>query len=160
MSAYIVEKKHILYLVEAAMSRTIAPSGVRYLVDGEWLAFGGGACDTDSMVRIGNMLWRENVASVLHRYPDSKYSHEDYQLVKSDVRATGTTFAPDQFAPPQVLKAIHCYKYQSCEHEGWKRSAARGFVRALEACAMRAVDGYDAAVWGAPEPKRRKGLAV
>jgi len=52
----------------------------------------------------------------------------------------------------QVLKSIDCLDYQSCEHPGWAASEAKAFIDRLQSAAIHALPGYEAAIWGAPEP--------
>ena len=47
----------------------------------------------------------------------------------------------------QVLKAIQCYRYQSCEHPGWENSDARRWIDRLESDAIANLPGYDDADW-------------
>ena len=49
--------------------------------------------------------------------------------------------------PVQVLKAIDCLEYQSCDHPGWKDSEARKFLEALRAKATSQLPGYHEAQW-------------
>jgi hypothetical protein len=51
-----------------------------------------------------------------------------------------------------VLKAIDCYRYQSCEHPGWASSEAQQFCLALQALAINHLPGYDQAPWDITDP--------
>jgi hypothetical protein len=70
MSAYIVDREHILYLVSSAMSGSI----VRHRGAFHW--FHGDKwhnlhnTDYEKAADVANMLWRENIASVSARYPN------------------------------------------------------------------------------------------
>ena len=86
----------------------------------------------------GAMLLRENVRSVNFRY-----STRD--------KVPSYTFR-EGFLPPsrvQVLKACHCLDYQSCEHDGYRKSKAYRFIRdvAYDATPSDAIAGYDRAAW-------------
>lgn len=64
------------------------------------------------------------------------------------------------------LKAINCYTYQACEHEGWAKSRAKALCDAAEAFLSeklaRCHPAYDQAEWGwrrrAMVPVRRRRL--
>jgi hypothetical protein len=64
--------------------------------------------------------------------------------------------------PVEVLKAIHHYTYQSCEHPEWWTSEARAFVEALKNDQIHKLPGYNDAPWGWDEElyRARRGGAV
>lgn len=161
MSAYVVDRHHIVYLVEAAMSRTITtsppftwwhgdnpnPDQRHHRLDGD---------DLDEWERVTNMLWQENIKSVQCRYPDT-YNNpqdmpgpidEDFRITQQDHRFC----LWDRFDPVQVLKACNCYRYQSCEHPAWESSEAHAFIQSLKSHAISSLPGYENAEWGAPKP--------
>lgn len=140
MSAFLVSKKHIDFLVSAAYlwGRTNLS---RYLPCGA--EFKDVTCDD-----VGRLLWRENVRSVAHRYGPGQF---DLVPGASDRAIDTYRHAFDLQAPHQavkVIKAIQCLEYQSCEHDGWEQSAAHVFCRNLLSEAIRNLPGYDAAPWG------------
>lgn len=145
MSAYIVDREHVSYLVHAAMSRRIVGGHSPLYWNGGKLACG----DYEEARRVGQMLWDECIRSVSYRYPN-----ESRDTLPGPI---GETFeyehGPDMwqdFDPVQVLKALRCYAYQSCEHPEWRASEAHAFCKALEAHAISALPGYEEAVWGSP----------
>lgn len=158
MSAYMVDRNHVSYLVKAAMSQQIQNGcGFRW-----WVSRGGESRSMTCMdyalgVELGQMLWDANKESINARYPDTvkDMEHapgpigENYTFNESDITNGG--IALDMV---QVLKACDCYEYQSCEHEGWHDSEAYDFIHRLRARAWQALPGYDDAEWGAPEPHR------
>jgi hypothetical protein len=89
------------------------------------------------------MLLAENFRSVNHRYAEEGEPAGMYEYREPKVGPIG-------YNPVQVLKAIHCLEYQSCEHPEWETSEARAFLKALEARTIRKIPGYDAAEWGPP----------
>jgi hypothetical protein len=165
MSAYIVDRNHIVYLVAAAMSHRLNRNAGSFswysgerpdLIRGEL-----SNTDYNRAVEVANMLWMENVKSVKCRYDD----HDDdnlpspnaeidaplvsrYQVTRADFNGTVWNHTD----PVQVLKSCDCYEYQSCEHNGWPKSEAHAFIEALRARAWHSLAGYDDAKWGAPEP--------
>ena len=93
---------------------------------------------------LGQMLWAENHKSVNYRYGEKRPT------------------PPYTFTPPTepidqilLLKQIHCYDYQSCEHDGWERSEAYKLCKKLEAACLAALPPgvedspeYSQAPWG------------
>jgi hypothetical protein len=155
MSAYIVDKRHIVYLVAAALSSRISNprlhSSFTYHCNGKRHGLSLG--DFDAAADFANMLWRENIKSVAHRYPNESSAtlpgpvDEDFNVRPNDFRREKFS----TFEPAQVFKAIDCYEYQSCEHEGWEQSEAFAFCDALRQRTCCAVFGYEDAQWGAPD---------
>jgi hypothetical protein len=99
-----------------------------------------------------NMLWKENMISVAHRYsdpveelPGDRYTEDG--IMEADVAFQQATFSFDSL---QVLKACNCLEYQSCEHDEWEVSEAYAFLQALKDKAVRALPGYESAQWGTP----------
>lgn len=156
MSAYIVDRTHIVYLVKAAMALDVYNSIVK---------LNPHSSVADQML-VGQALWDENILSVGHRYEDTPQDdlpgpiEESFRLVESDfdVEFPGLwidgphnkRIQPD--AVVQVVKAAHCYSYQSCEHDGWESSAARGIANSIISNAVSYLSGYDGAIWGSPAP--------
>ena len=151
MSAYVIDREHVRYLVDAA-HRTFWPhrSPFRWFYNGHWHTLD--QSDNAACVRAGQMLWNENIRSIEGRYPDCG--------LDSDMPGPiGETYLYDTHKPRvnrpdwvAVLKACHCYRYQSCEHEGWEASEAYTFIDALMDTATHLLPGYEDAPWGAPPP--------
>lgn len=47
----------------------------------------------------------------------------------------------------QVIKACHCFAYQSCEFDGWRDSMACRLLEAIEGNALQHLPGYAEADW-------------
>ena len=117
MSAWIVSKQHI--------------DALAY-----WLDRMGIAHDKQKM---GEMLWSENHKSIRARYGD--YNHKGkfvkrpkYHYMIPQPRVTESYY--DDFDPQnldQIQALVHCYTYQTCEHEGWDKSRAKRLMDRLEA---------------------------
>lgn len=121
MSAFNVGQRHIDYLVAAA---------IRYEVT--WAPDHRRIIDPD---RVGAMLVEANTLSVNYRYSQTAQP-EQY------------TFRPViDLSPVQVLKAIRCFEYQSCEHKGWKGSEAWEFCQVLRLRTCENLPGYKDARW-------------
>lgn len=138
MSAYIVSKRHIDFLVHAAICYG-RPGRLRY---------GEMPVEYVTADRVGRDLWRENCISVAYRYPD---------CAPDDLPGPVPTPDPEEYEyadprlgfpkPVAVLAALDCLEYQSCEHPGWRESAAHEFCRSLRLAAIRHLPGYDDAEW-------------
>ena len=151
MSAYVVEREHISYLVAAAESRKIGcPYGGHF----SWYHKNKGRTELNgNSVEVGQMLWDECVKSVSYRYPDDDITSlpgpigEDFIFKKKDLNRLFF----HNFDPVQVLKSCSCYAYQSCEHPQWEESEAFSFIEALKDYAVSALPGYEEAEWGVPK---------
>lgn len=161
MSAYVVGRAHIRYMVEAALARSLfAPhDSLSWIWDvnrdtGGYKRGNLAPSDYQEAARVGQMLWDENIASVLHRYPqDTRETMPGPCDETFEYAEHGPGFArlPD-IEPCQVISAIGCYEYQACEHPGWDKSEAKAFCQALKEAAMnRLVDLEE-------ERREREGL--
>lgn len=134
MSAFIVSKAHIDYLVTAAIDSQLSVyhmAGVDRAGDSnrdEW----------------GRRLLAENYSSVNYRY-DEDEKPEEYKWGR-----IGPACAVSR-EPGKVLKQLDCYEYQACEHPGWESSWAHAFCKALRRECIHHVPGYESAPWGIPE---------
>ena len=148
MSAYIVSREHIWYLIEAARtlpSRNLQGGRLRWFWDRKSRELRAGECEKEA--ELGQTLWDENIRSVLYRYPrDTKET--------APGSCAGETFLYDKHPysmrrvePDQVLKLCDSLEYQSCEHDGWEASEAHAIVEAIRCAAIHALPGYDAAEW-------------
>ncbi|VGO12402.1 hypothetical protein PDESU_00954 [Pontiella desulfatans] len=163
MSAYIVAKEHVAYLAAMAMAGTGKPYGGGL----EWY-HGESSRDCiregelTAAVEAANMLWKENMISVAHRYSDPVEELPGDRYVEDDITEADVAFqqATVAFEPVQVLKSCNCLEYQSCEHPGWEASEAHAFLQALKDKAVRALPGYERARWGAPVAKAEKAGAL
>lgn len=98
------------------------------------------------------MLWRENVRSVQHRYPDTienpdrlpGYIGDDEPC--PDLPPLWRDGGP-QFSHVDVLKACDCYSYQACETDDWPDTEAAQFITALRLATISKLPGYDASPW-------------
>lgn len=145
MSAYIVDRDHIAYLLEAAHNREIVGDKFHWYYR-TTRCFNDTTCSPQN---IGQMLWDENQRSVNHRYRLTE-TPLTYQEEEGD-----GIYRRRKIDPVQLLKAIDCYQYQCCEPTDWDETEAFAFTEALRHCATAALPGYEQAKWGAP-PKRRE----
>lgn len=173
MSAFIVDNRHIAYLIAAGLRRNqngplcwLVPLPVPAEAYQRGEPWGPESVPYRQMARreltrdtadaVGHMLLAENFNSVNHRYAEEGEPETFFEYIEPRVTADG-------FAPAQVLKAIHCLEYQSCEHPEWEQSEAHAFLKALEARIIRTIPGYEAAAWGpppTPEEEERRARAI
>jgi hypothetical protein len=141
MSAWIVSRQHIDVMVDAAIRR--------------------GLVEPSQADEVGRMLWKENLASVAHRYPRDKDGERPGPTDFRDADVETYTFTPLpkeivdvwDLNPDGALRVtVDCYDYQSCEHPGWRGSAAHALC-----CRLRELAGgsreYDERIpwrWEAP----------
>lgn len=150
MSAFVVSKQHIQFLVEASTHAGMS-SYDRVI---RW--YHGGAdgrlheltnYDEDRKSEVGAMLWAENVESVRYRYPDCTDELPGPIDCDFEYGDHVDTLNGRNLDPVAVLKAIDGLEYQSCEHPGWRESEAFAFLEALRVRACRALPGYEDAAW-------------
>jgi hypothetical protein len=150
MSAYVVNKRHIDALVTGGLEemRRSRSSSFRWYQDDQPAA----ELTWDQADAVGQMLWTENILSVEYRYPDLKGFADNENSLPGPIgldRDEAYTFQPlnEPLSAVELLKALHCYEYQSCEHPAWATSSAKAFAEALERATMRRLPGYDDANW-------------
>ena len=150
MSAYMVDKGHVAYLVESIIFRDLS----RWPDRRE-------AWHQVAATALGQLLWDENQRSINARYPSTVgnmdsapgvYATEGYKPY-----AHPSPFLLEQLPAPeavQILKAIDCYAYQCCETEDWESSVACAIIGSLREQTMPRVQDYHHArkdaEWGAP----------
>jgi len=160
MSAFVVSRNHIRYLVSAAADRNlteIQDYPLSWSWEGEMhtLPFD----DRAEQTWLGQMLWAENVKSVSYRYRDDETSELPGVVEEAEggfQYGDHKPWSSSPITPVQVLKACDCYEYQSCEHPEWKQSEAYAFIQALRERAIEALPGYDKAQWEIDEMETQK----
>ncbi len=85
---------------------------------------------------------RRTCRSVTYRYSgrigdDEKQAAASYRFA----------YSARPLSPVQLIKAVHCLDYQSCETEDWESSIAWRICRAIIAAATGRLPGYDRAKW-------------
>ena len=154
MSAYIVDKDHIRFLVNSALwvaayDRSYAftwyhEKQVRKL-------------NSDNVDEIGQMLLDECGKSVSDRYPDLPLMdlpgpNDAHWLIPYSHNLEDEPVTEEPWVA-QLFKSIDCYEYQSCEHPEWVHSSAKVFIEFLRIRATRMLPSYASAQWGAPKKK-------
>lgn len=153
MSAYMVDREHINYLVSTACKYSYSKrnqGGFSWFHDGEWSKLE--APNRDHASAIGQVLWNANLRSINARYPDTVTdpSRMPGRIDETYIYAHSKDYPFDMIESVQVLQSIACLEYQSCEFDGWGKSEAHAILEALKSAAIHALPGYDKTVWGAP----------
>jgi len=139
MSAYMVSRKHIDLLVAVAVA---GPTGCR-----DWYPPSHKSKDD-----IGEMLVKENLSSIHHRYPDTITNPDDTPGPCEQYWLHRYTFRRAiRLTTIEALKAIDSYEYQACEHPEWETSEARKFCDALRRALVHVLPGWEQAPWGFDE---------
>jgi hypothetical protein len=132
MSAFIVNHKHIDALVSAMLDAHMS----------YWDGHNRVYVTRANAEEIGRILLEENVRSVLYRYggrigDDEKQAAASYCFV----------YALRSRSPVQIIKAVHCLDYQSCETTDWETTLAWRICQALLSNTTSRLPGYEAAAW-------------
>lgn len=152
MSAYVVDPETIKALVVFATQRRYGRS---YNVDPRYLKTYHPDAEAwyyepHLAERYAEVLWRQNIRSVLTRYPDDIW---DTMPGPSDPPAVITITPADELRLSNItaltiLKACDCLEYQSCETEDYEQTFAYKLLDKIRGAAIRALPGYDDAPWG------------
>lgn len=154
MSAFMVDREDIRFLVSAARKLGNRSEGLSWFYNGYWTKFN--VASRDQASRLGQVLWDANLKSINTRYPDTVGHPENIpgEIGQAYVYAHSQDFPLDQVELNQVFKSIRFLSYQSNEFKGWEESEAYAILEALKDAAIDSMPGYDDAVWGSPEPKK------
>ena len=139
MSAFLVSDSHLDAIVTVALfgvSEAPAKSGQWHL---PWFGNPSRRVDLYNANALGEMLLRENEASIRARYPSDK-------TPPAPAYVYTVRFLP-LISAVAALKLLSCYAYQACEHDGWESSAAKRFCDSLRGSLIACLPGYDAAPW-------------
>jgi hypothetical protein len=136
MSAYLVGPEHINVLLWAAHQGFHRPLGnLTWTFDNPIRVHQLTDANLDE---VGQMLVDANNASVNHRYGESLEPYE-YRYTRP---------LHTSWSVVEVLKALQCYEYQSCEPKNWQGTEAYAFCRQLQDMLVQALPGYDRGPWG------------
>lgn len=156
MSAFMVSRAHVRYLVSAAEAYDVrlrgpVPHEPAAIVGLDFAPQYIAAREFPEL--LGQALECENVRSLLVRYPG------DRDMIRTDPYTHETAL---QVKPVWVLKACDCYDYQACESPDYEQSFAARLVNQIRHAAVNALPGYDGAPWGIEEdsPGVRFGRSI
>ena len=147
MSAFMVGREHIAFIVSAAQKMAQTPFGFGWYWKNK--RFKMDPYDRDQAARVGQMLWDANLESIHARYPDTigKPGNIPGPIDETFIYAHSRPWRMDEIGNVQLFKAINCLSYQSCEYAGWKKSEAFAFLEALTSITIRHMPGYDGTDW-------------
>lgn len=168
MSAWIPSVAHIDLLVTRMIGAGAAHDNVTvsapigaadWELGSGWLAAGRTFTVSHETADLtGRILLSEVVASVSYRYRGAPVTELPGTLAElpllPDLLAGGYRWRPTGRDLPAiaVIKAVHCYQYQACEHDAWQDSLARALTDALAASLVYRIPGYSEAPWGYDRP--------
>jgi len=143
----IYDPEAIAYLINAATSAKIhqqgRPQSFRWFYNVTWQELPPN--NDAAALHVAGMLNAAMLGSVCQRYNEAPSEADTVTL--ADIRRRWS-----DFDPVQVIKTCDYYEYQSIEDATWEHGEAKQFISMLRATACRALPGYDAAIWGSPEP--------
>lgn len=127
MSAYVVSAKHLAY-IGVALARSRNP----------------GHPAPSQVVELARPLAEENIRSVAYRYSEEG---EPIEPLMEKVAVEAEKLSSAKLEPVQLLKAIACLEYQSCEHPEWAASKVKKELNELRHYTIGHLPGYDKAEW-------------
>ena len=95
------------------------------------------------------ILFAENIKSLEYRYPNSGPEYESNRFYFDKQALSGLLV----LGALELIKGIHCYRYQSCEHKEWDESEAKKLVDRLESFYIGKLPGYGELTWGLRRPE-------
>lgn len=156
MSAYVVDREHIRYPINAAMRLTRHGSSFQWLWDfgcvGGYKTSTLPRQDRERAAEVGQMLWDACIRGVANRYPDDTVPQLPGPVNESYVYDWHYFDGDTRLDPVQTLKACKCFVYQACESPDFADSEAAAFIETLVTKAIHRLHGYEEAEWGAPRP--------
>jgi hypothetical protein len=105
--------------------------------------------DDSCLLELAATLYRENVRSFNERYPTRAHSEADIVAGISDItRAHIHAWELAPLSVGQMFRALHCFRWQSCEHDAWPTSDGLQLVERMESAAARLLPDYHTCPWG------------
>ena len=156
MSAHICGPDHFIALATFAVGITGRgyPGSGRRRVDLDFLQhFGGVRAPEDTPAKVAetwaNCLYRENIRSVLTRYPNDTFETAPGLLDKPKaIRIPpGAVSLPPITDPVAILKLCDGLAYQCCETDDWQTTPAHALLQAIQRAAVRDLPGYQDMEW-------------
>jgi hypothetical protein len=105
----------------------------------------------DPIVALGEMLKRENAASIRERYSGATVASDWPAIDAPFVRCLHgpSMYSPAFDDPMAIAKAALYFQHQTCDHRGWDRdNIIRDLVEAIASHAFRQTFEYQAKPWG------------
>ena len=144
MSAYILEKAHIDYMLGYLTHRNNCQGTIFYVPNKEaedgWDRFEAILGESQDTSKLGQILVDQNYRSV-----NARYNENQVPPPYTYTRQVGQ--GPDDFEPLQVLKACDCYDYQACKTDDYHTTQAAWIVDIIRKAAIRDLPDYHDAEW-------------
>jgi len=128
MNAYIVDRHHIEYLIDAAASYQIC-----WWYGGKYHHVDFTNVRLPECERIGQVLWDECIASVSYQCRPDVLPNLPGPVGEDFIYRHRTRVYPVDHV--QVLVSCERYEKQSCGHPGWKDSEAKTIIEAIRSSA-------------------------
>jgi hypothetical protein len=90
-----------------------------------------------------DILYQENVRSVMYRYPADKRSEFKLRLMVSRIQMN----AHRAVTAVELIKLTSCLSYQSCECKDFETTIAHSLLEEIKQAAIYALPGYENAPW-------------
>lgn len=137
MSASSVHPEHINVLIWAGLLRKHPNGALHWTYSNPSRV---GVLSTETATATGQMLLDAVATSLNHAYPDrpDPFTADTYTY-RRPLHTSWTT--------PELLSALHGYRYQAVEARDWAASEAAAFVDALENRLIRSIPGYSSGPW-------------
>jgi len=137
MSCFIVSNNHINLISIAELAQ--------FSYDGKTVEY---YPTSEEVLELSKKLLTENVNSWNFRYPDHTENSEDCHgslelLSNGDIRKL-----IKKYPPLAIISQIHCFEYQSCEHDEWESSDVKKLCGKLVNRLVRYIEGYNDVQWG------------
>lgn len=95
---------------------------------------------------LGQQMLDANLVSLRARYGDSEEFAN--RLLRKFVSCPCALRTGLNIKGVQLIKAVRCFEYQSCESETWASSPIAQLMEALVRHAINNLPGYEQAAWG------------
>jgi hypothetical protein len=160
MSAFMVPVEHIRAMVNAGLQVQYGPMSwpTRTLTDEEQtLAYQQGEPWGPQASQVWTVVWRQltpaNVDAVGAMLAAQNRRSVDFRYAEEELEDVYTHGPSRTREPVEVLKAIDCYEYQSCETPDWEQTEAHSFCQTLRRQLIHQLPGYDQAdTWPIEKP--------
>ena len=109
--------------------------------------------------QVARGLARENIRSVITRYPNSQDGNRPGSpLLDADIETAAAIYAryfiehPQKLTAAQVIRLCGCLDYQSCETDDWEETLAYQQLQRIGSTVMPGPAGYDIGRWAFTQP--------
>lgn len=158
MSAFLCDARHIGALASMLANNHENASYAREILrrGGRWRS------DMELSTNVAVVLARANLVSLEAKYGDAEEWTDsgETDFLASCSAAARKRIPLDASDMVQVLSAVDCFEYQSCESPDYEGSVAAELAQFLRKWAIRKLPGYSSAEWGWPAPKGPQPISL